>query len=52
MQSYIVTQKLIRARNLMANISIGRNNGPVLLQSSRNLLKVMMGFPCSFLAVV
>ena len=36
MQSYIVTQKIIRARNLMVNISIGRNNGPVQDMSIRN----------------
>lgn len=35
MQSYIVTQKPIRARNLMANILIGRN-GPVQDMSIRN----------------
>ena len=35
MQSYIVTQKPIRARNLMANIMIGRN-GPVQDMSIRN----------------
>ena len=35
MQSYIVTQKPIRARNLMANILIGRN-GPVQDMSIKN----------------
>ena len=35
MQSKIVTQKPIRARNLMANISLGRN-GPVQDMGIRN----------------